>query len=147
MEKSTIIVVVIFIILIIIGGFLFDWFRPSTSEPQNKIVVDVNDMIQVTAPLSSSTVSSPLTITGKARGGWYFEASFPILLLDDSGAPIATAIAQAQGDWMTQDYVPFVATMTFDAPDSSTGTLILKKDNPSDDRRFDASVEIPIRFE
>jgi hypothetical protein len=53
-------------------------------------------MIEVTTPTINATVSQPLTVTGRARGGWYFEASFPVELRDSSGALLAQTIAQAQ---------------------------------------------------
>ena len=146
MSKTTGSIVIIVIVLLIIAGFLFDWFRSPVIETQNKIVVDANDMIRVNSPLASSTISSPVNIAGEARGGWYFEGSFPIVLLDDSGSIISTGIAEAQGEWMTQDYVPFVATMTFSKVGSTTGTIVLKKDNPSDRREFDAEVRVPVYF-
>ena len=107
----------------------------------------IADLITVDTPLKSSTVSSPLTITGQARGNWYFEASFPIELKDANGATIAQHYAQAQGDWMTTNFVPFTSTLTFPAqPAGSTGTLILHKDNPSGEPQFDNSVSIPVTF-
>ncbi len=111
----------------------------------------ISDLITVDAPLMNAQVSSPLTISGKARGNWYFEASFPVVLTDWDGKIIAEGHAQAQGDWMTEDFVPFTATLTFTTPTAgdpsvNRGTLILKNDNPSGDPARDKSVEIPVTF-
>src|SRR5450830_1862820 len=57
------------------------------------------DLIRIFSPQSNETVQSPLTITGKARGSWFFEASFPVILTDWDGLIIAQGIAQAKGDW------------------------------------------------
>lgn len=104
----------------------------------------IDDLISVNAPVVSP---SRLTVTGQARGNWYFEASFPLELLDASGAPIAQGPAQASGDWMTTDFVPFSATLTYPAqPAGSHGTLVLKNDNPSGDPAKERSVSIPIVF-
>ncbi len=92
------------------------------------------------------TIASPLTVTGEARGPWYFEADFPVRLLDGFGNEIALAIATAQGDWMTTDFVPFSATLTFSPPATATGTLILEKDNPSGLPENAAAVHIPVSF-
>lgn len=73
----------------------------------------IEDMIQVSFPMNNATISSPVTITGFARGPWYFEASFPIELRDGSNIIIASAIGQAQSDWMTENMVPFSAVLTF----------------------------------
>ncbi|TSC60549.1 MAG: hypothetical protein LiPW15_427 [Parcubacteria group bacterium LiPW_15] len=86
----------------------------------------------VETPFRGSVVLSPLKVEGVAKGTWFFEASFPILLVDPYGKTVATGIATAQGNWMTTDYVRFSANLEFkDAPKSGTGKLILKKDNPS----------------
>lgn len=104
------------------------------------------DLIRVTAPLPESVVTSPLTIRGEARGTWYFEASFPVSVIDGTGAVIGQGIAQAKGEWMTTEFVPFEATIDFTAPPTGTGAVILSKDNPSGLPENDAQIIIPIRF-
>jgi hypothetical protein len=55
--------------------------------------------------------------------------------------------AQAQGDWMTEDFVPFTATLTFPAqPAGSLGKIVLKRDNPSGEPQNDASIVVPVQF-
>lgn len=88
--------------------------------------------VKVQQPKWNSVVASPLSISGEAVGGWYFEASFPIKLLDSNNQVIGQTIAQAQGDWMTTDFVPFTASLTFPTqPTGSQGKLVFEKDNPS----------------
>ena len=103
--------------------------------------------IIVELPFPGAVTEKEFSVTGKARGQWYFEASFPIYLLDKGGNVIATGIAQAQGEWMTEEFVSFKATIK--APDSYTGlaTLVLKKDNPSGLPEHDASISFPITVE
>ena len=116
--------------------------------------IEKADLIRATSPKPGTTITSPLTIEGEARGTWYFEASFPIKLLDATGTEIATGHAEAQGDpatgevnWMTEDFVPFKATLEFTAPEKMfKGTLVLQKDNPSGLPEHDDKLEIPIRF-
>ena len=105
-----------------------------------------NDLIQVTEPQANQEISSPILIKGQARGFWYFEASFPIEVQDSDKMTIATGIAQAKGDWMTDDFVPFEASLDFDRPFSKNGYLILKKDNPSGDPNKDDQLILPIIF-
>ncbi len=100
--------------------------------------------IVVDSPKEGATVTSPLTVIGKARGGWYFEASFPVRLLDALGNEIAVAPAQAQGEWMTEDFVPFVTELTFNIPSAQYGKLILMKDNPSGLPEHDEQVEVAV---
>lgn len=104
------------------------------------------DLIVVDSPASGAYVASPLTVTGRARGAWYFEASFPVQLLDGDGKVLASGPAQAQGDWMTQEFVPFKITLNFKAPGTAGGTLVLKKDNPSGLPEHDDELRLPIRF-
>ncbi|MCC7500504.1 hypothetical protein IT396_01735 [Candidatus Nomurabacteria bacterium] len=114
-----------------------------TATPASK-----DDLIRVTSPLPEGAISSPLVVSGEARGNWYFEASFPIELRNAAGAMIAQGYAQAEGEWMTTEYVPFTSVpLTFTTqPSGSTGTLILRKDNPSGLPEHDNSLEIPVTF-
>ena len=104
-----------------------------------------DDMLQVDAPLPNMQATSPLTVTGKARGSWYFEASFPIKLYDANNKLIAQLPAQAQSDWMTTEYVPFSATLFFTS-DTATGTLVLQNDNPSGLPENQKELKIPLVF-
>lgn len=104
------------------------------------------DQIHVTSPVSGATIASPLGIQGEAVGNWYFEASFPITLKDANGNVLANAPAQAIGNWMTTDFVPFSAVLTFSTPSTPTGMLILQNDNPSGDPAMSKQIEIPVKF-
>ncbi|MCX6819690.1 MAG: Gmad2 immunoglobulin-like domain-containing protein [Candidatus Adlerbacteria bacterium] len=105
------------------------------------------DLIVVTSPLPHATVTSPLVVTGQARGNWYFEASAPVELRNAAGAVIAQGHVEAQGDWMTTEYVPFTAILTFPAQaPGSVGMLVLKNDNPSGDPAREKELDIPVHF-
>lgn len=105
-----------------------------------------NNLIRVTSPQPNASVRSPLTITGEARGNWYFEASFPVKILDAAGRELGVHYAQAQGEWMTTNFVPFRSTLNFATSTTPTGTLVLEKDNPSGLPQNAAELRIPIRF-
>ena len=53
-----------------------------------------SDLIQLDTPRPNQIISSPLQITGQARGYWFFEASFPVRLEDINGEVIAQGIAK-----------------------------------------------------
>ncbi len=108
--------------------------------------MEKSDLIRLESPRPNQTISSPLEIKGEARGNWYFEASFPAKLFDATGKQLAVIPIQAQGEWMTTDFVPFKATMSFPASTTETGTLVLEKDNASGLPENDDSLIIPIRF-
>lgn len=104
------------------------------------------DLIRLTQPRVGDEIASPLVVTGEARGTWFFEATFPVRLLDASGALIVEHYAQAQGEWMTEAFVPFRAELRFESPATATGTLVLQKSNPSDMREHDDELRVPVRF-
>jgi hypothetical protein len=102
--------------------------------------------IRVTNVSSNQIVTSPLTVEGSARGYWYFEASFPVELIDGNGKRLAIGPAQAKSDWMTNEFVPFSITLTFAKPSTATGTLILRNDNPSGLPENQDELRIPVLF-
>lgn len=145
----------IFFIIGAIAGFGAWYVRtghqlPLMGEPQPTPLAD--DLVILESPLPESVITSPLTVTGQARGFWFFEADFPVYLTDWDGRIIATGIATAQRDWMTEDFVPFIAVLEFDVPSGpgearNRGTLILQKDNPSGLPENDDAREITVYFE
>jgi hypothetical protein len=112
-----------------------------------------HDLITIETPKERAVIESPLTLSGDARGQWYFEASFPVVLTNWDGLIIAEGFVTAENDWMTTDFVPFKGMLEFESPFKDgdpdfmkNGTLIFKKDNPSGLPENDAAYEIPIRF-
>lgn len=148
MSKITWIIIAIVILLLAVGGYLgYTMSRQFTrSNNETPSLPFVSEHVIVTSPIPNALVSSPLQIDGQAKGTWFFEASFPVVIMDGNGKVIGTGYAQAQDEWMTTDFVPFRSVMTFTPPETETGTLILQKDNPSGLPEFDDSVSIPIRF-
>jgi hypothetical protein len=106
-----------------------------------------SNLIVVDTPAPGAMVSSPLVIRGRARGTWFFEGDFPVVLLGAKGNVVAKGFCTAKGEWMTRDFVPFEGTITFGKPvPGGRGTLVLKKDNPSDLPEHDDALEIPLFF-
>lgn len=110
--------------------------------------VPYKDLIRLDYPAPEAQVTSPLLVKGEARGNWYFEGSFPVVLTDWDGKIIAQGVAQAKGDWMSTDYVSFEVTLNYSADTtvSNRGSLILKKDNPSGLPEKDDAFETPVFF-
>lgn len=104
------------------------------------------DLIRVQEPSPNATISSPLTVSGEARGYWFFEATFPVTLLDGNGDVVTETFAQADGEWMTEDFVPFETVVLFDQPTTETGTLILHRNNASGLPEHDDQLRIPVTF-
>ncbi len=107
------------------------------------------ELVSVTMPTVSSTVTSPITIEGEAPGYRFFEATAPIVLTDWDGLIIAEGYIAASGDWMTGALVPFEGTLTYTVDPNranDNGSLILQKSNPSGLPENNAAVEIPLHL-
>ncbi len=124
--------------------------KPPVSPPAAPPAPETDsNLVAVESPKPDETVRSPLVVTGVAPGRWYFEASFPVQLLDVNGNVLAAVPAQAQSDWMTDKPVPFKATLIFNAPHLSdmSAQLVLKKDNPSGLPENEDEFRIPVRLD
>ena len=117
-------------------------------DSETREVIEHNDLIRVFEPNRNEIISSPLTISGEARGNWFFEATFSVRLTNANGVevPLEPGFVMTEADWMTEDYVPFEATLSFTLPDTETGTLFLERSNPSGLPENADEVQIPVRF-
>lgn len=104
------------------------------------------DLITITSPRPNGIITSPVIITGQARGTWFFEGNFSIQLEDVLGVIIGQAIATSTSDWMTEDFIPFSATLTFDELAYGPGKLYLNKNNPSDNVDLSDQLIVPVDF-
>ena len=125
------------------GGALAE----GTGEEEAGAEEALTEKVVVEMPQPNAVVSSPLDIEGRARGSWFFEGDFPVKLLDESGKELGAAIAMAQGEWMTEDFVLFKTTLEFSAGAATKGTLVFEKDNPSGLPEHAGQVVIPVRFQ
>lgn len=140
-------------ILSVIGFILltiFVWNKSFLKE-QNLFITPDNVpeklQIEIYSPLKGEAISNPLEIKGKAKGAWFFEASFPIYIVDDKGNDLGQGIATAIDDWMTTDFVNFEAEINFAIPIyAKTGFIIFNRDNPSGLPENDFSYKYPITF-
>lgn len=107
----------------------------------------LSDRVSLISPKKNATVSHMLSISGKAPGPWFFEASFPVQVRDAQDVIIGRTVAQARGEWMTPALVEFTATIPIAAGYHGAATLVLLRDNPSGLPENDDSVSIPIIIE
>lgn len=115
--------------------------------PEKKDISAPDNRIRITEPKPNAIVTNPIPFRGEARGTWYFEASFPVELLDANGKQLAQAIATAEGEWMTEAFVPFSGTISWsEIPETSSGILRFHRNNPSGLPEYEASVDIPVMF-
>ena len=140
-------------------AFIFDWGRPEKALPDlnsnitatgtvdqnSSSTAEGNMPIIVNNITDNQTVSNPIKIFGKARGNWYFEATFPVELVDTDGNILALTTARAETDWATTSFVDFTAELDYKKSASTTRALIiLSNDNPSGNPELSKSIFIPV---
>lgn len=123
-----------------------DISSPTTTPSEPEAVYDnaSTDIIVIDAPKPGETVATTFSVIGKARGNWYFEASFPLRVLSSQGSLLKEMPVQADGEWMTTEFVPFSETVTLPPGTKGAVTLELHNDNPSGLPENEASVSIPL---
>lgn len=145
----------ILVVLLIITAVSVLWFlfirKGSVETPpivQQNVgnAQELRDEIVVTYPTQQDTIKSPVTVKGNVRGHWFFEGTAPIELVDANGNTLGKGKIHAEGEWMTEDFVPFSATLEFEQPKTTTGKLLLEKDNPSGLPENAKQLVIPITF-
>ncbi len=104
----------------------------------------IRELIRVEDPAPNLDIQSPYEVRGEAVGYWYNEGAFPVRLYDASDNLLAEGVAEAQGEWMTEEMVPFSVSLTFDAPDDERGELVLERANPSGLPGNDRSYTLPV---
>jgi len=107
--------------------------------------LELSDEVVIENPRPNQTIVSPLIVKGRARGTFYFEGSFPIRLVDERGNELAESYVESQGEWMTEDFVPFIGELEFQT-DATSGTLYFEKANPSGLPENEQVLEVPIQF-
>jgi hypothetical protein len=121
----------------------------QNSDEQRSVarVGELAELVVVTSPVPNSDIDSPLAVTGMAPGNWFFEATAPIDVVDWNGKIITETYIQAEGNWMTEDLVPFSGVIVFDKEEFTPytrATLILRRHNASGLPENDAAVEVPL---
>ncbi len=151
MGTRTWVIVLVLLFLVILG---LSWALIAIPAPASPVTgtftspaatstQPLSGRVIVKLPISGSAVPKVFTVAGSAPGPWYFEASFPIKVVDADNNFIGQGIAQAQGDWMTVDSVDFIATVTVTGY-TGPATIVLLRDNPSGMPENDDSISVPI---
>src|SRR5258708_31511018 len=64
--------------------------------------VSSDGRVKVTLPGANDIITSPVSVVGTVTGGgWLFEASFPVKVLDGDGTVLGQSTAQAGGEWVS----------------------------------------------
>lgn len=138
------------------GYTVFTMFTPSftpiktdtesstNATPSSTAVAETH--VHLTRPHPQERITNPLTVSGEAKGTWFGEGVFPVVLYDGNMQEVARGIAAAQGEWMTENFVPFTLTLYFTKPATPLGTLRLYRDNASGLPQNDAWLDTEIKF-
>lgn len=114
----------------------------DTSEDENE-----HADIVVLSPKPNDEISATISIEGKAKGTWFFEADMPIKVLNDEGVELAVSYVQTKENWMTEDFVTFSGRIEFISPlEPGVGQLVFLKANPADLPEFDDQFIVPLIF-
>ena len=92
-------------------------------------------------------ISSPLVIKGEAKGTWFSEGSFPVILTDGDGLIISETQTTVNSNWLTDDYVNFEAYLEFESPEvfKTNGHLIFHNANNAETLE-ESAYEIIVNF-
>lgn len=113
--------------------------------------IDIKDKIIINSPVKDAIITSPISISGRARGTWFFEGSFPMQVYDSNNKLLGISTAKfspkSESDtWMTENFVDFCGEIKFSQPATDSGYILFKKDNPSGLPQNDESFKLPIKF-
>lgn len=112
--------------------------------------VSIENTLQLNEPKLMQSVTSPLEISGRAIGPWFFEGSFNAVLTNWDGRIIGETLLEAEEAWTTEEFVPFSGEIVFleeDTQPYSRLFLVLQKSNPSGLPENDEALEIPLYLE
>ena len=145
------VIITIVIIMALLGVIYYLATRsigPTNLQTSKPLVY--KDLIKITDPVGDQGVVNPIIVRGEARGNWYFEASFPITVTNENGSILAESFAQAQGEWMTTEYVPFEGKIIITSDKvPATGSniiIIFRKDNPSGLPENNDSISLKVKY-
>lgn len=129
------------------GAIFINNPNPVATTTDQSTPVENNSPVRYVNVSENELVTSPLIVRGEATAGWYFEASFPVKLLDANGKVLAQAPATTTDDWTDMNgFHPFTSSALTFTTTTATGTLVLHNDNPSGLAKYDQEVRIPVRF-
>jgi len=123
---------------------LFEWRKSKSysiclkSNPEGIIIEN---------PKEEEKIKSPLKISGKAKGNWFFEANFTAELYDENNNYLGGAILTAKDNWATENFVPFEGTLEFSTPETNSGKLCFFSANPAGLPENQKFYEMPVAFE
>lgn len=142
----------LFLAALVLGAIVVVFFlsgdTPTDDDTNNNGDDTQSELITIDSPEAGDEIQSPLLVSGEARGQWYFEANFSVEIKDEAGNVLTEAPVQADGEWMTEEFVPFSEEIEFDASQAETsdGSVVFHRANPSGLEENADSVSVPVTF-
>lgn len=109
--------------------------QPASAPPAEPAAAEVEAPLTtatITTPAPNARVTSPLTVSGRAPAGWFFENQLPVQLLDAQGAVITQAPATPRINWTEPGDKDYDATLTFTVTRETPATLVVMQDMPGE---------------
>ena len=103
----------------------------GNNEDKEESMEEEQSKIKLNNVSGGDTISRIATIDGEAKGPWYSEGQFSVVAKDTSGEEISSFVAKAQGEWMTEDFVPFKTELDLSDYSGDAAKLEFQKANPS----------------
>lgn len=142
--------IVLGIIIIVLLAVLIFYPGPAKQGPTAPVlqpVMSSDGHLAVASLHAGDLIASPLTVTGTVTGGgWFYQATFPVKVVDSDGIELGVAAAEAQANWISTGTVPFTAIIQFSVPQDATGAVVFSDNNPSGTSQDNLSLSIPVRF-
>ncbi len=105
---------------------------PATEQTAAPAAIEPLTTATITTPAPNARVTSPLTVSGRAPAGWFFENQLPVQLLDAQGAIIAQAPATPRINWTEPGDKDYDATLEFTVARETPATLVVMQDMPEE---------------
>lgn len=139
-----VVIVLGIIIILLLASFFF--LPKSVIAPKDDVVG--NDMIHITFPSPDALITDRvIKVSGEARGSWFFEASAPVFVLNESGERVLSFYMMTADEWMTTDFISFSGEGVLSAPLYGNGWIVFAKDNPSGLPEYAQEFRIPVTFD
>lgn len=135
--------IIFILIILIILIFAFNFYQRYLTL---KKIKDAENLIVIEYPKPYEKVENPLLIRGKARGYFFFEATFPIKIVDENGNVLKRDFIETKENWMTENFVSFEKYIKVDFGNVKRGFIILEKANPSGLKENQFELSIPVYF-
>jgi hypothetical protein len=148
-----IVVVGILVVCVISFGIYAKYSRPALKKLtpveqegiQSFVTTHPSGLIYASVPQAGTSVSGTVTVLGMARGQWFFEGSFPVSIIDANGKVLGSGVASAEGEWMTEEFVPYTTKIEIKEKSATKqGAIILSRDNPAGGP--ESFLTIPVTF-